>query len=167
MRAIVAVAHIVSGGMQMIRRIAAVVLTLALTPALVHAQDTVLTVTATSADVYKAPSNVTPVVGHASHGAVLSVSRNLGSWVKVAWPGAPDGVGYVHVTMGTIGPASGAAPAASMSPRASSAAAAGPPIPPVRTAAPTRAVARPAVSKPPESHLLGIGALIGPMSTVG
>jgi len=153
--------------MQMIRRIAAVVLTLALTPALVHAQDTVLTVTAPSADVYKSPSNVTPVVGHASRGAVLPVSRNLGSWVKVAWPGAPDGVGYVHVTMGQLGPASGAAPATSMSPRASSTAAAPAPIPPARTAAPTRVVARPAVNKTPESHLLGVGGLVGPMSTIG
>ena len=151
----------------MIRRIAAVVLTLALTPALVHAQDTVLTVTAPSADVYKAPSNVTPVVGHASRGAVLPVSRNLGSWVKVAWPGAPDGVGYVHVTMGTLSPASGAAPAANPSPRAASASSSGAPIPPVRTAAPARAVARPVVNKTPEAHLLGIGALIGPMSTIG
>ena len=151
----------------MIRRIAAVVLTLALTPALVHAQDTVLTVTAPSADVYKAPSNVTPVVGHASHGAVLPVSRNLGSWVKVAWPTAPDGVGYVHVTMGTLSPASGAAPAANPSPRMTSASSAGAPIPPVRTAAPARAVARPAVNKTPETHLLGIGALVGPMSTIG
>src|SRR4051812_22640199 len=155
--------------MQMICRIAAVVLTLALTPALARAQDTVLTVTAPSADVYKAPSNVTPVVGHASRGAVLPVSRNLGSWVKVAWPGAPDGVGYVHVTMGQLGPASAAAPASNMSPRVASASAssAGAPIPPVRTPAPTRAVARPAVNKTPENHLLGIGGLVGPMSTVG
>jgi hypothetical protein len=155
--------------MQMIRRIAAVVLTLALTPALVHAQDnTVLTVTAPSADVYKAPSNVTPIVGHASRGAVLPVSRNLGSWVKVAWPGAPDGVGYVHVTMGQLGPASGgAAPVTGMSPRASSTAAAPAPIPPARTPAPTRVVARPSVNKTPESHLLGVGGLVGPMSTIG
>jgi len=153
--------------MQMIRRIAAVVLTLALTPALVHAQDTVLTVTAPSADVYKAPSNVTPIVGHASRGAVLPVSRNLGSWVKVAWPGAPDGVGYVHVTMGTLRPASGAAPASGMSPRVAPAASASAPVSPARTPAPTRAVARPAVNKTPEAHLLGVGALIGPMSTVG
>jgi hypothetical protein len=153
--------------MQMIRRIAAVVLTLALTPALVHAQDTVLTVTAPSADVFKAPSNVTPIVGHASHGAVLPVSRNLGSWVKVAWPGAPDGVGYVHVTMGRLGPASAAAPATNMSPRASSASATNATTPPVRTAAPTRTVARAAVNRTPESHLLGVGGLVGPMSTIG
>ena len=151
----------------MIRRIAAVVLTLALTPALVHAQDTVLTVTAPSADVYKAPSNVTPIVGHASRGAVLPVSRNLGSWVRVAWPGAPDGVGYVHVTMGTLGPASGAAPAAGPSPRVAAASSAVAPIPPVRTPPPARAVARPALTKTPEPHLLGIGGLVGPMSTIG
>jgi hypothetical protein len=153
--------------MPMVRRIAVVVLTLALTPALVHAQDTVLTVTATSADVYKAPSNVTPVVGHASHGAVLSVSRNLGSWVKVAWPGAPDGAGYVHVTMGTLGPARGAAPAASVPPRAASPAPAATAMTPVRTPAPSRAISRPAVNKTPENHLLGLGGLVGPMGTIG
>ena len=62
----------------MIRRIAAVVLALILNPVFVHAQDNVFTVTVSSADVYKGPSNVTPVIGHASRGTALSVSRNLG-----------------------------------------------------------------------------------------
>ena len=84
----------------MIRRVAAVVLALTLNPAALRAQDTVLTVTVPSADVHKGPSNVTPVLGHVSRGTVLPVSRNLGSWAKIAWPDAPDGVGYVHVTMG-------------------------------------------------------------------
>jgi hypothetical protein len=151
----------------MVRRIAGVALMLALTPALVHAQDTVLTVTVPSADVYKAPSNVTPVVGHASHGTVLPVSRNLGSWVKVAWPGAPDGVGYVHVTMGRLGPANGAAAATNVSPRPSSATSAATTTPPVRTPPATRVIARRPVNTTPESHVFGIGGLVGPMSTVG
>ena len=83
----------------MTRRTAVIVLALTLTPAVLHAQDATLTVTAAAADVHKGPSNVTPVVGHVSRGAALPVSRNLGSWA-VPWPSAPDGVGYVHVTMG-------------------------------------------------------------------
>ena len=88
----------------MVRRIAAVVLALTLNPTPSRAQDAVLTVTVLSADVHKGPSTVTPVIGHVSRGTVLPVSRNLGSWVKVAWPDAPEGVGYVHVTMGRVGP---------------------------------------------------------------
>src|SRR4051812_10256291 len=86
-------------GDPMIRRAAALALALAFQPALLHAQDTVLTVTVSSADVHKGPSTVTPIIGHVSRGTVLTVARNLGSWAKVSWPNAADGVGYVHVTM--------------------------------------------------------------------
>src|SRR5687768_12332576 len=96
---------------EMSRRAAAVVLALACNPALVSAQDTVLTVTAPAADVYKGPTTVTPVIGRAPRGAVLPVARNLGSWAKVAWPDAPDGVGYVHLTMGRLASAKGGPPA--------------------------------------------------------
>jgi len=88
----------------MIRRAAAVAIALTLYSAPVVAQDTVLTVTAASADVYKGPTTVTPVIGHAKRGAVLPVTRNLRSWAKVAWPDAPDGIGYVHLTMGRLTP---------------------------------------------------------------
>ena len=87
----------------MFRRAAAVVLALTLNPALLRAQDTVLTVTVPSADVYKGPSNVTPVIGHVPRGTVLNVSRNLGGWVKIAWPDAQDGLGYVRASMGRVG----------------------------------------------------------------
>src|SRR4051794_19633500 len=79
------------GGTTMIRRVAAIVFVLALTPALLYAQDPVFTVTAQSADVHKGPSTVTPVIGHVARGAALPVARNLGSWVRIAWPAAPDG----------------------------------------------------------------------------
>lgn len=95
----------------MLRRATAVVLALTFTPALVSAQETVFTVTVPSAEVYKGPTTVTPVIGRAPRGSVLPVSRNLGSWAKVAWPDAPDGVGYVHLTMGRLA-SSNAAPAA-------------------------------------------------------
>lgn len=95
----------------MIRRAAIVVLALTLNPVVAAAQDTVFTVTAASADVFKGPTTVTPVIGHAKRGAVLPVTRNLGSWAKVAWPDAPDGIGYVHMTMGRLTPAKGEAAA--------------------------------------------------------
>jgi hypothetical protein len=42
------------------------------------------------------------VLGQAPRGAVLEVTRDIGAWVKVAWPDAPDGIGYVHQSMGTL-----------------------------------------------------------------
>src|SRR4030088_2879167 len=104
----------------MIRLNAAVVLALPLNPGPLPAHDTVLTVNVLSADVHKGPSTANPVIGHVSRGTVLPVARNLGSWVKVVWPAAPDGVGYVHVTMGRVGPANVDAPRPNASPQASS-----------------------------------------------
>jgi hypothetical protein len=153
----------------MIRRAAAVVLALTLNPALVRAQDAVFTVNVASADVHKGPSTVTPVIGHASRGMVLPVSRNLGSWVKVAWPTAPDGIGYVHLTMGRISAASTVAPATNGSPRASSAPAstttAAPPV--NRTSASDRVAPRRQLYVTPASHIFGVGGLVGSMSTFG
>ena len=135
---------------QMVRRIAAVVLALTLNPALVRAQDTVLTVTVPSADVYKGPSTVTPVIGHVSRGTVLPVSRNLGSWVKIAWPDAPDGVGYVHVTMGRLGPPSADASAAKTSARTS-------PAPASATSAPASATTTiPPVTRRPAGERMAV-----------
>lgn len=71
----------------MLRRATAVVFMLILTPELVRAQETVLRVSVPSADVHKGPSVVTPVIGQAARGTALTVSQNLGSWVKV--PGRP------------------------------------------------------------------------------
>ena len=82
----------------------------------VHAQGTHFTVGAASASVYKAPTNVSPVIGEATKGVTLEVTRDVGSWVKVAWSKAPDGVGYVRKdagTMGTPGQAAATAPAPS------------------------------------------------------
>jgi len=157
----------------MIRRAAAVVLALTFNPALLRAQDTVLTVNVPSADVHKGPSTVTPVIGHVSHGTVLPVSLNLGSWVKVAWPDAQNGAGYVHVTMGRLGAANADAPAPNMSPRASSAPAPAPA--PVTTTIPLLArtsvgeqvVPRGQLNVTPASHIFGVGGLVGSMSSFG
>jgi opacity protein-like surface antigen len=66
------------------------------------AQTSEFTVSVQSADVRKAPSTGSPLVGHAPRGAVLEVTRDIGAWVKVAWPEAPDGIGYVHQSMGKM-----------------------------------------------------------------
>jgi hypothetical protein len=86
----------------MIRHVVAVAIVLILSPAWLSAQNTQLTVSVASADVHKSPSVGSPVIGKAPRGAVLEVTRELGSWVKISWPGVPDGTGYVHVSAGSI-----------------------------------------------------------------
>jgi len=150
----------------MARFVAAIILALVLTPVAVHAQDATFTVAVASADVHKGPSNVTPVIGHASRGAALLVSRNLGSWVRIPWPSAPDGFGYVHVTMGHLSasaPEPTAAPTSSVSspkPAAASASA------PVSAQPPARTPGRPGVGVQGTqgvssiSHVIGVGGLV-------
>jgi hypothetical protein len=145
----------------MIRRAAAVALALMLNPALLRAQDTVLTINVASAEVHRSPSTASPVIGKVTRGMVLPVARNLGSWLKVGWPTAPDGAGYVHVTMGNVAPARGEAPAAKMS-RTSSAST---PVP-MATAPMTRTSAeqvapRRQAAVTPITHTLGVGGLVG------
>ena len=154
----------------MIRRAAAVILALALTPTLVAAQDTVFTVTAASADVYKGPTTVTPVIGRAARGTVLPVSRNLGSWAKVAWPDAPDGVGYVHLTAGRIAPAKGQPPAGTAPSRtAVDPAPATTPMPslPVRPAPRDQSVISDEATGAPISHTFGLGGRIASTRSFG
>ena len=79
-----------------------VAIVLGLIPSLAAAQSTEFTVSVQSAAVRKAPSTGSPIVGQAPRGAVLEVTRDIGAWVKVAWPEAPDGIGYVHTSMGKI-----------------------------------------------------------------
>ena len=161
----------------MYRRAAVLILALVLNPALLHAQDAVLTVTVPSADVHKGPSTVTPVIGHVSSGTVLSVTRNLGSWAKVAWPDAPDGVAYLHVSTGRLGLRNTDARAASTPSRASSVPTGEPAFAPapvpltVTPAAPRVPTTRVAVSSEqggnPISHILGVGGLVGSMGSFG
>ena len=86
----------------MTRHLSLVAIVLCLTPSLASAQGTEFTVKVQTADVRKAPSTGSPIVGQAPRGATLEVTRDIGAWVKVAWPEAPDGVGYVHQSMGTV-----------------------------------------------------------------
>lgn len=153
----------------MIRRIAAVVLALIFNPVLLYAQDSVFTVTVPSASVYKGPSNVTPVIGHVSRGTALSVSRNLGGWVKIAWPDAEDGIGYVPAVTGRIGSPDADARATTASPRASSASAAAAPTVQTPTRAPAGAQLAPRGQPRVReiSHIFGVGALLAPMNGIG
>jgi opacity protein-like surface antigen len=86
--------------------VAAIIIVLVSSPAAAQAPapsaNTALTVSVPTAAVRKSPSVASPVVGEAPRGMVLEVTRDIGAWVKVAWPDAPDGVGYVHQSMGTL-----------------------------------------------------------------
>jgi hypothetical protein len=159
----------------MIRPLAAAVLALTLAPATLYAQAPVFTVTVASADVHKGPSTVTPVIGHVASGAVLPVSRNLGSWVRIAWPAAPDGVAYVHVTMGRL---SGAAATPSAMPARSTSATApqtaavpAPAAAPASTGQRTPVDGRVGVQGPHGvttiSHVIGIGGLLQSAESFG
>src|SRR5262245_3620895 len=151
---------------QMIRRIAAVVLALILNPAFLHGQDNVFTVTVPTASVHKGPSNVTPVIGQVSRGTALSVSRDLGGWVKVAWPAGQDGIGYVRSTMGQIGGADAGASAANASPRPSPASAPTTTAnaPAARTSAGRQIAPRGQPKVREISHIFGVGAVLAPMN---
>jgi Bacterial SH3 domain len=158
--------------MSMIRKAASVVVVLCLSSASLHADSAMLTVSATSATVYKSPSVASPVVGHATRGAALEVTREVGDWVKVAWPSAPDGVGYVRTVMGSISHGA-AAPAAASTARSASlapATARAASSPAAATAPAPRAEQRPVITataptpaRPltPLTHSLGVGASIG------
>lgn len=158
----------------MIRRAAALTLALTLTPAVLYAQDVALTVTVTSAEVHKGPSTVTPVIGHVARGQTLPVLRNLGSWAKVPWPDAADGVGYVHLTMGDLTSRQGDM-GVSTAPSSGTVSATHPSAP--SAAPPAALAASPAAPRDRMvirnqqggaiSHLLGVGAVVGPMSTFG
>jgi Bacterial SH3 domain len=146
----------------MIRLVAAVGVALCLSQATLHAQAPVFTVQAVSADVYKAPSTGSPVIGHAPRGTALPVTRDLGSWVRVSWPRAEDGVGYVHVSMGSLGQSETGRPVA----------AARSPQPMADAASSTSTVVRGAAATPqgaPTSvvymqapgHIVGFGGRVG------
>jgi hypothetical protein len=151
----------------MIRRAAAFIFALTFNPALLCAQSTVLTVSVPSANVHRGPSNVTPIIGHVPRGTALPVLRNLGSWVKVPYHNAPERIGYVHVTMGWLGPPNAGAPATNT--RASSAPAPATKTipPPTRTPVAEPVGPRPQLNVTPPSHILGVGGLVGSMSSFG
>jgi len=150
--------------------VATFVVVVAAIPATVVAQDTVITVTTASADVYKSPSTGSPVIGHAARGTQLPVTRELGSWVSVTWPSAPEGVGFVHVSMGRIAnakPPEEVRAAAGDAVRAipEKTAAIAPPAA-INPTANRQALSRPR-SATPVPHLLGVGGGMMAASPVG
>src|SRR4029079_643409 len=167
----------------MIRKTAAVVVVLCLSSASLHAQSTKLTVSAASASVYKSPSVGSPVIGQAQRGAALDVTREVGDWVKVSWPSAPDGVGYVRTNVGAISGGAAASARAALAPpgtpaaapratgapaprasEASRGAASTTPIPSTRIEQqPLTRVSAPSPAKviTPPTHTLGFGGRMG------
>jgi SH3 domain-containing protein len=147
----------------MIRHAAAVAVVMCLFSTPLYAQSTVFTVSAASADVYKGPSTGSPVIGHTQRGASFEVTRELGSWVKIVWPQAADGVGYLHVTMGSLGhPATnpaGSVASVRTEPRSSS------PQPTSLRGGGAAAIEQPALKQPvyvtPATHMFGLGGRLG------
>jgi len=153
----------------MVRHVAAVAVAVCMIPAWLSAQSTTFTVTTESASVHKGPSTGSAVIGQARRGAVLPVTRELGSWVKVSWPAAPDGAGYMHVSWGAI-----ARRALSDSTRPAEVTSAAAEPPPPATPAASTGSARPADPRPveqpvairpvyvtPATHGLGFGGRLG------
>jgi hypothetical protein len=142
----------------MIRQAAAVILALLLSQVSLKAQSASFTVSAGSATIHKGPSTGSPVIGRAHRGAVLEVTRQLGSWVKVSWPEAEDGSGYVHVSKGSIGTD---APTPRESAPRSAAAAANTAVNADEPAADAQAAPLPTSYVAPPSHVVGLGARMG------
>jgi Bacterial SH3 domain len=164
----------------MIRQAAAVVVALCLSTSPLYAQSTPvkLTVSDASATVHKAPSVGSPVIGKAPRGTALVVTREVGDWVKVSWPSAVDGAGYVRMNAGTIARGNAAAPAgakaaATPAPVGSKTAVAATPAPaPIAATTAQVPTTRPSAPSPARTlyvaptHIFGIGAVVGG-STMG
>ena len=137
----------------MTRSCIAILVLLLVVPARLSAQSAGFKVETASASVHKAPSIASPVIGQARQGAALEVTRDLGSWVKVPWPDASDGVGYIHVSTGTR--------TGAMLPRAGA---------PAVHAGEVAAASQPVALAPryvvPPAHIVGLGGQFGG-STVG
>jgi hypothetical protein len=149
----------------MIRHAATVLVILCANPSWVAAQGTELSITSASANVHRSPSTGSPVIDRAPRGATLEVTRELGSWVKVTWPGAPDGAGYVHVSRGSLSRVAApavAAPAAVPPPAIVEPA---PPRPAASSNAAPQIVTRPASVAPAvyvaPTHTFALGARVG------
>jgi opacity protein-like surface antigen len=140
-----------------IRQASVVAIAVCLLPSLASAQISEFTVSVQSAAVRKGPSTGSPVVGQAPRGAVLEVTRDIGAWVKVAWPDAPDGIGYVHQSMGKL------SQRATREERLAAAFASLPPPEPVAMPEPQPAASMDAspstrtIYVPPPTHVVGLG----------
>ena len=82
----------------MIRQVAALAFALCLTSSYASAQTT-YTLKET-ADVHQAPLTSSPVIGHATRGRSIELTRDVGDWVEVAWADAASRKGFVRVRYG-------------------------------------------------------------------
>ena len=133
--------------------------------------DVVFTVNVPSADVYKGPTTASTVIGRAPRGSVLSVTRELGSWVKISWPDAKDGIGYIHVSKGSLGHRAATESGRQVSGRTSSGSPATRSASPATQAAPSApagvgirtqsAAPVSSVYVTPSTHMFGVGARLG------
>ena len=95
------------------RQVVAVAIAVCISPVSLYTQQKpVFTIEKPTADVHNGPSTGAAIIGQAAQGMRLAVMRDLGSWVKVPWPAARDGVGYVHVSMGALSDGTEQKPAA-------------------------------------------------------
>jgi hypothetical protein len=145
----------------MLRYVRAAIFIVCLSPGLVFAQGATFTVTTASADVYKSPSTGSPVIGRAPRGTAHPVTRELGSWVRIEWPAAPDGVGFLHVTAGRV--ANGATPEVVRAAAGDAVKAIPAPPPPTPVSASETVVTRPLGASrrapvTPVPHVIGLGA---------
>jgi opacity protein-like surface antigen len=91
--------------MKMVRlgaRLAAVAFGLVLSTSPLYAQETRFTVTVSFANIHAEASTASPIIAAAPRGRSFEVTRELGSWVAIAWPAARDGVGYLHSSWGAF-----------------------------------------------------------------
>jgi hypothetical protein len=148
----------------MIRHAAAVAVVMCLCSTPIQAQSTLFTVNVVSADIYKGPSTGSPVIGHTQRGAAFDVTRELGSWVKIAWPEAADGIGYLHVTTGSVTRPNAPGQQASLTsgrtePRSAS------PQPTSLRGGSAAALEQPTLKRPvyvtPATHIIGLGGRLG------
>jgi hypothetical protein len=154
----------------MIRHAVAVAVALSLSPSWLYAQNLQFIVRTASADVHLSPSTGSPVIGNAPRGTVLEVTRELGSWVRIPWPAARDGVAFVHVSTGAI--ASGLTPSSNGTVPLTARRAAPRPAPPPATddSTPPQTPAKPqSVSSTrttyvTPSHVIGVGGRMGGMA---
>jgi cell division septation protein DedD len=81
-------------------RLAGVAVGLVLSTSPLYAQETLFTVTVSFANIHAGPSTDSRIIATTPPGTSFEVTRELGSWVAIAWPAARDGVGYLHSSWG-------------------------------------------------------------------
>jgi hypothetical protein len=157
----------------MIRHLGALVIVLCVSAEPLFGQGLQLIVTAATAEIHRFPSIGSPVIGKVTRGTVLDITREIGHWVRVWWPGGEGSAGYVHVTTGSVARGLGSSgPSSGPTPGAAAAAAVRPQSGPQMAADSNLERSTPAASQaaaPPSyislpAHAMGVGAGLNPSS---